>query len=438
MDKTILSLVIVYLSLTAICISNVFGQDKTITPDEWEEDLQFVIEKIKQTHPQPFFKIAEDSFVMATKNFSDNIPKLSDNEIVAGLLHLTSLLEDGHTRLHGKNLTKLWFPIRITEFRDGFYITVVPRKHVEVIGAKVLKIGNYSTDVAFEKIKAITPSDNKYSQSYYAPIFVMMSSIMKGLHIIDDPTKLDLQIEIDGKISELSIVATNYNSDNDFTWFWLFNGVPDTNYVRFIDLNRKELPLVYKNLEQYYWFEYLEEYKTVYMCFNLCMDSENEKFFDFCHRLWDFVENKDVDRLIIDLRNNIGGNNQILLPLIHGAIKHDKINKPGHLFVVVGRKTWSAAMHCATWFERHTNANFLGEPTGTAPNHYADPESYILPNSKLTLLVSKYYWQNSWPWDDRPWIEPEQIISISSADYFEGYDPVLDAILRAHEDTIKK
>jgi hypothetical protein len=158
MDKTLLPLVVVCFSLATIFPSLSFGQEMALAPEQWQEDLQFVIEKIKQTHPQPFSKISEDSFGQAARTLSDNIPRMSDDEIIAGLLHLTSLLKDGHTRLHGNKLTKSWFPVRITEFSDGYYITVVPRKHVEAIGAKVIKIGNYPADVAFEKVKAITAS----------------------------------------------------------------------------------------------------------------------------------------------------------------------------------------------------------------------------------------------------------------------------------------
>lgn len=146
--------------------------------------------------------------------------------------------------------------------------------------------------------------------------------------------------------------------------------------------------------------------------------------------MWRFIEDKNVERLIIDLRNNIGGNNQILSPLIHDVIKHERINKKGNLFLIIGRKTWSAAMHCASWLERHTNVIFIGEPTGSAPNHYADPERFTLPNSKIDLLVSRYYWQNSWPWDTREMIEPDTVIKIHSYDYFNHNDPVLEFILK--------
>jgi len=403
-------------------------ENKSLSVEQWREDLQFLVTQIQNTHPKPFFNSSKDIFMDSIKLLHDRIPEMTDNEIVVELMRITSLLKDGHTRLHGKNLTKLWFPVRVYEFEDGIFITAIHQVYVNAIGSKVIKIGKYSVDEAFRKIKEITPHDNEYSLRYTAPMYFTMSSILSGLDIIDEPNYLNLTIEKEGKISELKIPANEFESDNDLMWYWMFNGVPAKEFVRFIDIEKDKLPMVYRNLEQFYWFEYLERTHTVYMCFNMCLDSGNEKFSNFNTRLWKFIESKNAKRLIIDLRNNIGGNNQILLPLIHDVIKHENINRKGNLFIIIGRKTWSAAMHFATWLERHTNASFIGEPTASAPNHYADPNRFTLPNCKIDLLVSRYYWQNSWPWDERNYIYPKILVKLHSHEYFGHHDPVLELL----------
>lgn len=405
-------------------------ENKSLSNEQWREDLEFLLVQILNTHPKPFFNSSKDTFFRSTKLLHDKIPELTNNEIIVELMRITSLLKDGHTRLHGKHLTTLWFPIRVYEFEDGFFITASHPDHADAIGAKIIKIGNYPTDVAFQKIKIITPHDNEYSLKYTAPMYLTMSSILSGLGIIDDQNVLHLIIEKEEKISELNIPANSFESDSDLMWYWMFNSVPSKEFVRFIDIEQDKLPLVYQNLDQFYWFEYLEKTSTVYMGFNLCADSDNEKFSDFNSRLWKFIDTKNVKHLIVDLRNNIGGNNQILLPFIQDAIKHENINKKGNFYVISGRKTWSAAMHFVTWLEKHTNATFIGEPTASAPNHYADPIRFTLPNCKIDLLVSKYYWQNSWPWDERQYIEPETLIKTHSYEYFKHKDPVMDLLLK--------
>ena len=427
------NLIFTLLFVSPMFISHVSSQNlinnRSLSDEQWSEDLKFLVEKIQNTHPNPFFNSEEDTFLYSTKHLYERIPELSDNEIIVELMRIPSFLKDGHTRLHGKNLTKLWFPVRAYEFEDGYFITAIHRDYIDAIGAKVIKIGKYTVDELFARIKEITPHDNSYSLSYTAPMYLTMQSVLCGLHIIDNPNYLNITLLKDEKAFELNIPAVEFESDSDLMWYWMFNSVPTKESVRFIDIKKKKLPLVYHNIDRFYWFEYLEELETVYFCFNMCINSEDEKFSEFNSKLWKFIDRKNVKHLIIDLRNNIGGNNQIFLQLVHDIIRHDDINKKSSLFIVIGRKTWSAAMHGATWLERHTNATFIGEPTASGPNHYADPNRFMLPNSKIELLVSRYYWQNSWPWDERRYIEPEITVKLHSHEYFEYHDPVFELLV---------
>lgn len=60
-----------------------------------------------------------------------------------------------------------------------------------------------------------------------------------------------------------------------------------------------------------------------------------------------------------------------------------KINQRGKLFVIVGRQTFSAAMNGAAEIERHTNAIFVGEPTGSSPNFVGETIGVNLTYSKM-------------------------------------------------------
>jgi len=430
MNNLIFTLIIIFSLFNVHGISQPISDNKSLSNEQWREDGHFLFEKLQKTHPNPFFCSSKDTFICATKDLYERIPELSDDEIIVEFMRITSLLKDGHTRLHGKNLTNLWFPVRVYEFEDGYFITATHRNYVDAIGAKVIKIGKLTADEAMSRIKEITPHDNAYSLSYTAPMYLTMQSILSGLHILDDPNFLNLTLMKDEKTFELIIPAAKFESDSDLMWYWMSNSVPTEEPIRFIDIGKDSLPLVHSNIDQFYWYEYLEDIETVYFCFNMCLDSESENFLEFNSKLWEFIDSSNIKRLIIDLRNNIGGNNQIVLPLVYSLIKHDEINKKGNLFVLTGRKTWSAAMHCATWLERHTNATFIGEPTASGPNHYADPNRFMLPNCKIELLVSRYYWQNSWPWDERDYIDPEIIVKLHSQEYFEYHDPVLELLAK--------
>ena len=124
---------------------------------------------------------------------------------------------------------------------------------------------------------------------------------------------------------------------------------------------------------------------------------------------WLLTSQIPADKLkgfIIDLRNNYGGNNSLNRSVLHGLIRARKLQQPGSLFVLVGRRTFSAAMSLVVALEQNTNAIFIGEPTGGSPNSYGDSRKIKLPDSGITVRVSTLYWQKSDPRDKRTALEP--------------------------------
>ncbi len=136
----------------------------------------------------------------------------------------------------------------------------------------------------------------------------------------------------------------------------------------------------------------------------------------------------DVARVVVDLRHNGGGDNTTLGPLDF-ALRDPAINRPGHLYVLIGRITFSAAANFATDLEQETAATFAGEAMGGSPNLYGDTRRIELPYGGQALYMATRYWERSTPDDQRITIEPEIRAVLSSDDYFGGRDPVLQAIL---------
>src|SRR5947209_18810855 len=86
----------------------------------------------------------------------------------------------------------------------------------------------------------------------------------------------------------------------------------------------------------------------------------------------------------------------------------------GHLFVITGRLTFSAAMNLASRLEHETHATFVGEPTDSRPNHYGDAVTPTLPASGSTVRVSTRHWRNPKPNDKHLWIAHEMPAPASS------------------------
>ncbi len=166
----------------------------------------------------------------------------------------------------------------------------------------------------------------------------------------------------------------------------------------------------------------------VYFKFNLFREQPNRPFRSFVKRLFDFVEQNGVDRLVIDVRNNPGGKLEYIWPIVHGIIRSERINRRGNLFVIIGRGSASSAVSLCVAMQTHTNPVFVGEPTRGRPNGHADSSLVTLPNSTVQFRVASTWLRPSLPHDRRPCIYPDVSAPLTSSDYATNRDPCLEAI----------
>jgi hypothetical protein len=97
------------------------------------------------------------------------------------------------------------------------------------------------------------------------------------------------------------------------------------------------------------------------------------------------IKSFNAKKLIIDLRNNKGGDSEVLDPLL------DYIKKNGNeikTFTLVGADTYSSAIINLLDLSKLPNTISVGEIPHGNPTHYGEVESFELPNSKLKIFTS--------------------------------------------------
>ncbi|MGE5683097.1 MAG: hypothetical protein ACM34K_19720, partial [Bacillota bacterium] len=72
---------------------------------------------------------------------------------------------------------------------------------------------------------------------------------------------------------------------------------------------------------------------------------------------------------------------------------------------------------------------FVGERTGSKPNHYGNERPFKLPYSGLRGTISSGYNQPVSANDTRMFIIPEILVPVRSENFFSGKDPEVDAAL---------
>ncbi len=142
------------------------------------------------------------------------------------------------------------------------------------------------------------------------------------------------------------------------------------------------------------------------------------------------VRGEAVKRVIVDVRLNGGGDNTTYgsLTTLFGS---PAVNRRGKLYLLIGRATFSAAGNFTAELDRSTRATIVGEPTGGGVETYADTFPVHLPTLGYTVrIAARYHERKKGKNDRRLAVAPNVPVSLTSAQYFAGRDPVLERALR--------
>jgi hypothetical protein len=145
----------------------------------------------------------------------------------------------------------------------------------------------------------------------------------------------------------------------------------------------------------------------------------------FTAHLDDYLAQNHVDRMIIDLRRNTGGDSRVLEPFIQ-AVARSALNAPGRLYVAIGRQTFSSAVLNAIELRQKTAAQLIGEPTGGSPNSYGEIRLLSFGHHGLSASYTISYFSVGAP--GATTLSPDIDVPTTSADLLHGVDRVVAAL----------
>jgi hypothetical protein len=396
--------------------------------EQWCEDLDFLADRLRREHRNPFHTTSPEAFERAVRTLRDRIPWLAGHEIVVGLARIVAQIGDGHSILR---LTAVpgfrRYPVNIYRFSDGLFVRSIAAAHGidhGVAGSRLVAIDGTPAEDVYALMRPLVSRDNEMGMVATAPELLRIPEVLHATGVVQDPERASFTLQLPG--GEVRTLALQP-----------FSALPSSpaspsDLVDARDRATAPTPLWLRSegAEGTNWFEHLPEDNALYVAYQSVRDGANERLGAFFDRVFAVIRDEAIDRLILDIRLNGGGNNLLNRPLVHHLIRCDRINRWGGLFTIVGRQTFSAAMNLVVDLEQHTRVLFVGEPTGSSPNHYGETTMATLPRSQLPFSISTRWWQTSSPIDDRPWVFPDIPARLTIEDYIENRDPALDAALR--------
>lgn len=394
-----------------------------LTRDAWRQDIAALADLIRSGHPNPFAHVSRETFDAEVDALRADLPSLTDAQIETRMVRLVALLQDGHSALFPFQPATGFhmLPLQLYLFSDGWYVTAARPTYQRLVGRRVVRIASIGVDEVYRRLRPLIGGDNEATVEDRIPLYALCPEVLEAAGIAPGTQEVVMTLR-DSSGGETETAIAPVGAIRYFYWYFaplaIWKHQPD----------QSSLPLYRQRTWDNYWMRYLDAQRTLYVAFNQVRDKSDEPFDAFGARVLGFISTHAVDRLVIDLRNNSGGDNTIPRQFVRDLARQP-INQPGRLYTIIGRHTFSAAVNFTSDMENRTHTVFVGEATGAGPNHYGDPRLHVLPRSQQFVFISTRYHQWGAAGDTRRAHEPQLRVALSHADYVAGHDPALEAIL---------
>ncbi|MDB4906558.1 MAG: hypothetical protein JWO05_1342 [Gemmatimonadetes bacterium] len=397
------------------------------TAAQWREDLQAIARELPRQHAGAFRLASEDSFRAVIARVDARMAGANRDEAIVGLMQAVAAIHDGHTAMNPVFMPMFgWhrFPVMIQSLSDGLFIQSADPSLARLAGMRIVRIGTARADSALAAAITVTAAENPMYAEHWGVEMLMIPEVLHGLGLTSSATSASFVLERGGKRETVQLEGTLSSVAMSHT-----SGPVafDSAWVDAATVNGATLPVSRHAPASLHYLEWIPAQRAVYARYGSVRDAPGETVAQFANRMLQMVDSLGADRLVLDVRGNGGGNDFLNRPLEKGILK-SRVNQKGRLFVLIGRKTFSAAQLLVNDLERFSDATFIGEPTANRVNFYGDAQPLTLPNSGLPVMISRVWWQADQR-DARMWLAPSVYAPVTSADYLAGRDRALEAAL---------
>lgn len=405
-----LSLIVIYSGFFPLT-----AQEEKSRREKWIGDIDQLAAELPAKHKDLFNKKPEDEFKKDIQKLKEALPELSDEEIIFSLSCIVASVGDAHTSLYFQ--PGIAFPLTLYWFKDGIYVIDTAPEYKKILHCRLTGIDQKSLDEVIKILSRGISHENLAQIKKSVPYYMVLAEFLYGAGIIDNKESAEYGFQSQGG-EEFTVELKSISMKNRFPF-----AAPKT--------PEDSLPLYRRNRDKFYHSTLLEDPNVLYMQYNSCQNMKEKPFSDFVNEVFQLIDEKMVGKLVIDLRNNGGGNSSIFYPMLREIKVREEINQKDKLFVVIGRQTFSSAVLNAIQLRNQTNATFMGEPTGGKPNHFGEVKNFMLTNSRLYISYSTKYFTLSNEETDS--FYPDITVELGFKDFIENRDPVMEAIISGME-----
>ncbi len=397
-----------------LTISNTFSQ--SIDIESWATDIAFYKTTLEQKHIDLYSNISKSEFEKEIQQIIATLNKKNDVDVIIDLMRLTRKIGDGHTAFSLRGVDTHLFPFEIYYVNGKWRVIRATKEYENLLGKILLEIDEKKIEKISEEVSKVAQYvENKQSEIIRTGEYLMISELLFGLKLTKNEFRANFTF-LDDITGEKSNILLNAISKSNYYGNTAFKSIQTI------------IPEIQKPIDtklDYLWFSPIKDAKGVYIKFESYPSFEEmEKFGE---SVLNFINENAIKKIVIDLRNNGGGDFFVGTFLAYYLNLADSIDWKSGVYVLTDKVTFSAATSNASQFRQMLNAKIIGEPTGSNPNGYQDMGQFTLPNSGMVVTYSKRLFR----FQDKKTqgVQPDVLIEYDWKSYSNGIDNMMQWII---------
>ena len=370
---------------------------QTQRDERWRADLDFLVTTLQSRHPNLYTRVPAAQWDEAVGKLRERIPGMTDTQVAMEMARITAFAGDAHTLLNLRSSSLFTsLPLRVQWFEEGWVVTGAPSDQPALIGTVLAQLDNTAMADVVEKMRPYVSYENEWWFRAQAPNYLISPEILANLGVQLNRNAVTVNAEATVPAVVASISTGPVLAQPKFPLWARYGGVA-------------------------YWFTYLPESRALYFKYNNCAEMPVMPAARFREELAAAFAANPVERFIVDVRNNTGGDSRVLarlLPAVPEGVKR---------VVITGRQTFSSGLMAVADLMRAGYVS-VGEPTGGRPSGFGEVVGFTLPNSGLRGQYSTRLFRGTVQPDNET-LTPDVAVGWTWGAASQELDPFLEAAL---------
>ena len=165
------------------------AEPEAAAPTPLQREITGLVDQMARLHPDVDHEVPLPELRAEAADLAERAPQISRDELLVGLLRLTTLGErDGHgghlpARPGARRSPFTFFPLRVHDFADGVHVVadVAGGAHV---GKRVTAIDGVPLAEVVTAVRPLIPRDNASTVRLLLPEYLVCAEVLRGLGIV--------------------------------------------------------------------------------------------------------------------------------------------------------------------------------------------------------------------------------------------------------------